>query len=113
MSARVDPDQLDELQARLLERLQAARGAPVSFAELREIGIENPALLCYELAAVGLPVTRTCSPAEGMPALSVRLEPKADRHPALREQQPGRAEEQPGAAEAQDPRPRRGRAAAW
>lgn len=126
MSARVDPDQLEELQARLLERLQAAGGAPVSFQELREIGIENPALLCYELAAVGLPVTRTCSPAEGMPALSVRLESKAEEPPAAREEQPGRAEEQtggseerpggaeqqPAAAEANDARPERRRAVA-
>ncbi|HWX52832.1 MAG TPA: hypothetical protein VNY34_06045, partial [Solirubrobacteraceae bacterium] len=99
MSARFDPDQLDELQARLVERLQAAGGAPVSFEELREIGIENPALLCYELAAVGLPVTRTCSPAEGMPALSVRLESKAEQHLRLREEQPGPAEEQGPAEE--------------
>jgi tetratricopeptide (TPR) repeat protein len=72
------PAPLDEQQAQLVERLRAAGGAPVSFAELRAIGIENPALLCYELAAVGLPVTRTCSPGEGMPALSVRLEPERE-----------------------------------
>jgi tetratricopeptide (TPR) repeat protein len=46
----------DELQARVIERLQAAHGAPVSFAELRGMGIENPALLGYELAAAGLPI---------------------------------------------------------
>jgi hypothetical protein len=69
---------LDEQQAQLVERLRAAGGAPVSFAELRAMGIENPALLCYELAAVGLPVTRTSSPGEGMPALSVRLEPERE-----------------------------------
>jgi hypothetical protein len=73
------PAPLDEQQAQLVERLRAASGAPVSFAELRAIGIENPALLCYELAAVGLPVTRTCSPGEGMPALSVRLEPEREQ----------------------------------
>jgi hypothetical protein len=38
---------LDEQQARLVERLRAARGEPVSFDELRSEGIENPALLCY------------------------------------------------------------------
>ncbi|TMK24016.1 MAG: hypothetical protein E6G62_09540 [Actinobacteria bacterium] len=65
---------LDEQQAQLVERLRSAGGAPVTFDELRDIGIESPALLCYELAAVGLPITRTASPAEGMPALSVRLE---------------------------------------
>jgi hypothetical protein len=81
MSAGLDPRELDELQARLVERLRAAGGEPVSFDELRAIGIENPALLCYELAAVGLPVTRTCSPGEGMPALSVRLEPRREEQP--------------------------------
>jgi hypothetical protein len=75
---RHTPGPLDEQQVQLVERLRAARGAPVSFDELRAIGIENPALLCYELAAVGLPVTRTCAPGEGMPALSVRLEPDWD-----------------------------------
>jgi hypothetical protein len=46
----------DELQARVVERLRAAGGAPVRFAELRAMGIENPALLGYELAAAGLPI---------------------------------------------------------
>jgi hypothetical protein len=76
------PGQLDEQQAQLVERLREADGAPVSFDELRAIGIENPALLCYELAAVGLPVTRTSSPGEGMRALSVRLEPERQQQPA-------------------------------
>jgi hypothetical protein len=48
----------DEEQALVAERLRAANGAPVSFAELREMGVENPALLGYELAAVGLAVER-------------------------------------------------------
>jgi tetratricopeptide (TPR) repeat protein len=46
----------DELQAQVVERLRAAGGAPVRFAELRAMGIENPALLGYELAAAGLPI---------------------------------------------------------
>jgi hypothetical protein len=46
----------DELQARVVERLRAAHGAPVAFSELRAMGIENPALLGYELAAAGLPI---------------------------------------------------------
>ncbi|HEV2922977.1 MAG TPA: hypothetical protein VGW98_03025 [Solirubrobacteraceae bacterium] len=73
---------LDEQQAELVEHLRAAGGAPVSFDELRAIGIENPALLCYELAALGLPVTRPKSPGEGMPALSVRLDPEREQRPA-------------------------------
>ncbi len=46
----------DQLQAQVVERLRAAGGAPVSFDELRAMGIENPALLGYELAAAGLPI---------------------------------------------------------
>ena len=46
----------DELQARVVERLRAAHGAPVSFEELRAMGIENPALFGYELAAAGIPI---------------------------------------------------------
>jgi hypothetical protein len=90
---------LDQQQARLVARLREARGAPVSFDELRSIGIENPALLCYELEAVGLPVTRTCSAAEGMPAQSARLEPEraVDPQPADR---PG---PQPRAVTGMDP----------
>jgi hypothetical protein len=73
---------LDTQQAMLVERLRAAGGAAVTFEELRGIGIENPALLSYELAAVGLPITSTSAPAEGMPALSVRLEQGLDGPPA-------------------------------
>jgi tetratricopeptide (TPR) repeat protein len=39
------------------------------------MGVENPALLCYELAAVGLPVERPRAPGTGVLAFSVRLEP--------------------------------------
>lgn len=65
----------DEQQAQVVERLRAADGAPVSFAELRAMGVENPALLCYELAAVGLPVERPREPGGGVRVLSVRLQP--------------------------------------
>jgi hypothetical protein len=75
------PGPLDEQQAQLVERLRADGGAPVGFDELRAIGIENPALLCYELAAIGLPVTRTGSAGEGMPAMSVRLGPEREQQP--------------------------------
>src|ERR1700732_1653611 len=85
---RHTPGPLDEQQTQLVERLRAAGGAPVSFDELRAIGIENPALLCYELAAVGVPLTRTCSPGEGMPALSVRLEPAPGQRPAYEARRP-------------------------
>jgi hypothetical protein len=67
----------DEQQTRVVERLQAANGAPVSFEELRAMGVENPALLCYELEAIGLPVERPREPGTGVRALSVRLEPSS------------------------------------
>ena len=68
----------DEQQALVVERLRAANGAPVSFVELRAMGVENPALLCYELAAVGLPVERPREPGSSALALSVRLPQSAD-----------------------------------
>jgi hypothetical protein len=52
---------VDEQQARLVERLRAADGAPVTFEELRSQGIENPATLCYELEAAGLRIARVHS----------------------------------------------------
>jgi hypothetical protein len=96
-----DSGPLEEQQAKLVERLRAAEGAPVTFDELRGIGIENPALLCYELAAVGLPITRTASPAEGMPALSARLEREQRSAPATE-----RASEQRATEEISSSRPR-------
>jgi hypothetical protein len=99
------PGNLDEQQVQLVERLRAANGAAVTFEELRGIGIENPALLCYELAAVGMPITRTSPPGEGMPALSARLEPERDQ-PAADEEPP----HHPRVAPAERPPPRRGQA---
>jgi hypothetical protein len=48
----------DDQQAELVECLRAAGGEPVSFEELRARGIENPAVLCYELELVGMPIDR-------------------------------------------------------
>jgi hypothetical protein len=48
---------LDEEQARLVDLLRAAHGETVSFEELRARGIDNPAVLCYELEIAGLPIT--------------------------------------------------------
>jgi hypothetical protein len=56
---------LDEEQARLLEILMAADGGPVSFDELRERGIENPATLAYELEIAGLPIAQLHEPHAG------------------------------------------------
>ncbi|HSZ05289.1 MAG TPA: hypothetical protein VK778_08805 [Solirubrobacteraceae bacterium] len=48
----------DHQQAELVECLRAAAGEPVSFEELRARGIENPAVLCYELELVGMSIDR-------------------------------------------------------
>lgn len=49
----------DDQQARLVESLRAAGGAPVDFDELRAKGIEHPAVLCYELEVAGVPIIQT------------------------------------------------------
>jgi hypothetical protein len=90
--ARADMS-VDEQQAELLQRLQAAHGAPLSFQQLRDLGIENPAVLCYELELVGMPIARvhhreapTGSVAPGVriaePAATLALAPSpSSRHP--------------------------------
>ena len=68
---------MDKQQAKLLAHLHAAGGRPVSFEELRSLGIENPAVLCYELDLVGVPVTRVYhypAPGRAVP-VGVRVEP--------------------------------------
>jgi tetratricopeptide (TPR) repeat protein len=60
MSSRT-VDHLDKQQAELLRRLRAARGEIVSFDELRAIGIENPAVVCYELEVAGVSIDRVPS----------------------------------------------------
>jgi hypothetical protein len=68
---------VDKQQAKLLAHLHAAGGRPVSFEELRSLGIENPAVLCYELDLVGVPVTRVYhypAPGRAVP-VGVRVEP--------------------------------------
>jgi hypothetical protein len=49
----------DDQQAKLVERLRAAGGAPVDFDELRAIGVEHPAVVSYELEATGVPIVQT------------------------------------------------------
>jgi hypothetical protein len=69
---------LDVEQARFLEILRAAGGRTVTFTELHERGIENPAVLCYELEIAGLPITRVERPhVGGTPApVGVKLDEK-------------------------------------
>ena len=71
----------DQLQAQVVERLRAADGAPVGFSELRAMGIENPALLGYELAAVGLPIEQV----HEWGSRALVLDPLAERQPVSTE----------------------------
>lgn len=72
---------VDEQQARLLERLREANGMPVSFDELRSVGIENPAVLCYELDLVGISIARVHR--YEAPGHAVSLGVRIDEVPAL------------------------------
>ena len=83
----------DDLQAQVVERLRAAGGAPVSFDELRAMGIENPALLGYELAAAGLPIEQARESGGGALTLDLRAE------------HPGGEEHALGSPQRQAPRP--------
>jgi tetratricopeptide (TPR) repeat protein len=53
------PQPRDDQQARLVESLRAAGGAPVDFEQLRAMGIEHPAVVSYELEAAGVPIVQT------------------------------------------------------
>jgi len=46
----------DDQQRRVIERLREAHGEPVDFEELLAIGIEHPAVVCYELELSGVPI---------------------------------------------------------
>jgi len=88
----------DEQQALVVQRLRAANGAPVSFAELREMGVENPALLGYELAAVGLPVERQRT-RRGTGALTLPVRPQRGGGEAQPRDDPPRNGEEPAVRE--------------
>ena len=65
---------LDGDQARLLEILHAAGGKPVPFAELRSLGIDNPAVLCYELEIAGVPIAHVERPRRGAAPVPVGVQ---------------------------------------
>jgi hypothetical protein len=83
---------LERQQATLLAALREARGAPVSYAELRRRGIEFPATIVSELALLGVPVER-CHGHGNRPrrAVAVRLDPALDHRAVLSESQPDHA----------------------
>jgi tetratricopeptide (TPR) repeat protein len=75
--AALAPDELDRQQVLLLAVLRRAGGAPVSYADLREAGIELPASVVSELQLAGVPVQRCPreSFAETGRGAGVRLDP--------------------------------------
>jgi hypothetical protein len=64
----------DDQQAKLVERLRAAGGAPVDFDELRAIGVEHPAVVSYELEAAGVPIVQTRASNRRALAIDERLD---------------------------------------
>jgi hypothetical protein len=92
------PVALDAQQALLLEKLRRAGGAPVSYDELREEGIQFPASVVSELELVGVRLERNCPVTPGArPAVGVRLDPARDPAASLATAPPG-----PGALPALD-----------
>lgn len=71
----------DRQQAVVVEMLRRAAGAPVTFAELHDAGIEFPASVVAELELAGVAVERRQVDARGARPLSgVRLDPERDGH---------------------------------
>ncbi len=75
---------LDEQQTVLLETLRQAAGAPVSYAQLHEAGIEFPASVVSELELAGVAIERWHADTRGERRLmGVRLDPSCDPSCAL------------------------------
>jgi len=92
----------DRQQAVVVEMLRRAAGAPVTYAELHDAGIEFPASVVAELELAGVAVERRQVGARGArPLTGVRLDPERDAHSTFAG---GAPEEMP--ARAQHPRPR-------
>jgi hypothetical protein len=70
----------DRQQALVLDALRRAGGAPVSYAELREAGVELPASVVSELELAGVAIERCYGAGRGV--VGVRLDPA--REPATR-----------------------------
>lgn len=66
----------DHQQALVLETLRRAAGAPVSYAELRAVGVELPASVVCELELAGVTIERCVSETSGL--VGVRLDPAND-----------------------------------
>lgn len=73
-ASRDEPPILEAQQALLLQALRRAGGEPVSYAELRDAGVELPASIVAELELAGVPIERCHGGAHGgRRVLGVRL----------------------------------------
>lgn len=70
----------DRQQALVLDALRRAAGAPVSFAELREAGVELPASVVSELELAGVGIQRCAGEERGV--VAVRLDPASEPTPS-------------------------------
>lgn len=75
------PGALDQQQTLLIEMLRRAAGAPVSYAQLREAGIEFPASVVSELELAGVAIERRRTNARGL--VGVQLNPSCDPYRKL------------------------------
>jgi tetratricopeptide (TPR) repeat protein len=76
----LDLEVLEDQQRRVIERLEAAAGGVVSYAELREAGVEFPASVISELELAGVPIERCTEGAAGAHRLAgVRLDGRGRR----------------------------------
>jgi len=75
----IDSRAFEQQQTILLELLRKAAGAPVSYAELQDAGIEFPASVVSEFELAGVPVQRSHVYVSGArPLMGVRLDPSRD-----------------------------------
>lgn len=89
-----EPHVLEAQQATLISVLRRAGGRPVSYAELREAGLELPASVVSELELAGVPIERCFGGAHGgRHVVGVRLaEPPSEPDPERVSQPSGRAD---------------------
>src|SRR5437764_6726430 len=77
--APFDPRALEHQQAMVLSMLRRAAGAPVSYAQLRDGGVELPASVISELELAGLAIERCYGgTADERKVVGVRLDPALD-----------------------------------
>ena len=75
-AAEVGLEGRDHQQALVLDALRRAAGAPVSYGELRQAGVELPASVVTELELAGVAIERCAGEQRGV--VGVRLDPAKD-----------------------------------